>query len=172
VIPSPDKVARLASEKEAENLEFRRYLRQHHETDGLFYVVGQRVEAQVDCRQCGNCCHATRVNVSEAEIAAIAEFLSMPVEEVIRQYTEEDPRDHSRLLAQPRCGPCIFLDKGLCLVYEARPQVCREYPHLHTGHASLGSRLESLGRHAHICPILFGTFEEMKHVVGYHTRHH
>jgi Fe-S-cluster containining protein len=162
----------LAAEKEAENLEFRRYLRQHHEADGLFFVVAQRVEAQVDCRQCGNCCLETRVTVSEAEIAAIASFLGMPVSEVVRQYTEADAVEHSLLLAQPGGGACVFFDKGLCLVYEARPLACREFPHVDTGHASLGSRLESIGRHASICPILYGAFEEMKHVVGYHARHH
>lgn len=172
VIPSSAEVGQLAAEKEAENLEFRRYLKQHHGTDGLFFLVAQQVERQVDCRECGNCCRETRVTVSEAEIATIAEHLKMSVEEVRRQYTEVDVVEHSLLLAQPGGAACTFLDGRLCLIYEARPLACREFPHVHTGHASLGSRLSSIGRHVSICPILYAAMEEMKHVVGYHARHH
>ncbi len=108
------------------------------------------------------------VSVNAGEIAAIARYLGLEAEEVTRQYTLPDPENtHLRVLRSTRDG-CIFLDGTLCVVYEARPKTCRDFPHVALGTHSLGSRVSSLCRWASLCPIVFNAIESFKHLMGYH----
>lgn len=99
---------------------------------------------------------------------AIAEHLRLAPADVIRQYTVPDPEDSAgRVLRHTKAG-CIFLDGTLCMVYEARPRACRDFPHLGSGVRSLGSRLPSVFKRASICPIIFNVLESYKELIGYH----
>jgi len=153
--------------KRAENLEFRRYLSSHHFAVEQFQALAGEIRAQVDCTACANCCRCSTVTIRESEIAAIARYLRLEPEEVIRLYTEpgEDERG-SRTLRSGKDG-CLFLDGNLCMIYEARPKTCREFPHVAAGEHSLASRLSSLCRWASICPIIYNSLERCKHVAGW-----
>jgi Fe-S-cluster containining protein len=39
---------------------------------------------------------------------------------------------------------CVFLHGNHCKIYEARPEACRDFPHVAVGKHSLGSRQSSL----------------------------
>ena len=163
----------LTKGREAESLQFRRYVRNHHRDEESFRIIAREVEAQIDCTQCANCCRQTVVEVSDLEIARIAGYLRMESAEVIRLYTTtEDPDARGTRVLMNRSNGCTFLDGNLCLVYEARPEACRRFPHLVSGQRSLGSRMTSIYQRASYCPIVYNTLEAYKHLIGYHPRPH
>jgi Fe-S-cluster containining protein len=159
-------IRRLAETEERENLHFRRFLKSHHSSDRLFRRIAHDVEEQIDCKSCANCCRETRVNVCRTDIDTLARYLDMPHEQVVREYTILDPEDRETILRQTRDG-CVFLDGNLCMVYEARPRACREFPYLVSDQRSLGGRMSSVCKHACICPIVYNALEAYKHAVGY-----
>lgn len=167
------KIRSLTKGREAESLQFRRYVRNHHRDEESFRIIAREVEAQIDCTQCANCCRQTVVEVSDLEIARIAGYLRMESAEVIRLYTTtEDPDARGTRVLMNRSNGCTFLDGNLCLVYEVRPEACRGFPHLVSGQRSLGSRMTSIYQRASYCPIVYNTLEAYKHLIGYHPRPH
>lgn len=161
-----EEVRRLAREKEAENLAFRRYLHDHRRPEREFEEIARQVESAIDCTRCANCCRALEADITSAEGEAIAAHLGMPLEAVLRLYTVFDPHTGARTLAQ-RAGACVFLDSNLCLIYDARPRPCRDFPHTHPQGVSLGSRWPSVCRNAEHCPILYNALEQYKHRLGF-----
>jgi Fe-S-cluster containining protein len=161
-------IHRLTEIHRAENLAFQRHLNAHHVPDGPFRILSRTVAERIDCTACANCCRHTEVTLSDFDIAAIAEHLRLAPADVIRQYTVSDPEDSAgRVLRHTKDG-CIFLDGTLCMVYEARPRACRDFPHLGSGVRSLGSRLPSVFKRASICPIVYNVLESYKKLIGYH----
>ena len=168
VVTDLTEIRRLGTAKKAENLAFRRYLAGHHHPVEPFQILASQIQQQVDCTGCANCCRYSTVSVSAPEIAAIASHLDLEPEDVLRQYTTPDPENaHLRILRSTRDG-CIFLDGTLCMVYEARPKTCRDFPHVALGTHSLGGRVSSLCRWTSLCPIIYNAIEAYKHLVGYH----
>lgn len=93
--------------------------------DTLWYQDGLRFE----CTQCGNCCTGEPgfVWVDDAEIAALAERLEIPIEEMVGFYTK--PLHGKRSLREKANGDCVFFKEGEgCTVYELRPRQCRTWP--------------------------------------------
>ena len=156
----------LSEGAEQENLRFRRFLKARHFPDRLFHRIAQEVEQQIDCRTCANCCRETRVTVSPTDIEKVARFLCISPEEVAKQYTIRNSADGDTILLQVK-DECVFLDGNLCMIYEARPRACREFPYVASDHRSLGGRMASVCRHATICPIIYNTLEACKHAIGY-----
>jgi len=161
-------IRRLTAIHQAENLAFQRHLNAHHYPDGPFRILSRTVERQIDCTACANCCRRTEVSLSDLDIAAAARYLGIEPRDVIRQYTVPDPEDSTaRVLRHTKDG-CAFLDGNLCMVYEARPRACRDFPYLAVGARSLGSRMPSVFKRACICPIVYNVLESYKRLIGYH----
>jgi Fe-S-cluster containining protein len=81
------------------------------------------------CTRCGHCCTGEpgTVWVDDAELAAIAEHLGEPVEEVRALYTRWMSR--GRTLREKANGDCVFYDRVQgCTVYPVRPPQCRTWP--------------------------------------------
>jgi len=161
----------IAEAKAAENLDFQRFVRQHHGSAHLFREIALEVESKIDCRQCGACCRETYVDVTPAEIAAIAEYLGTSAENAAHEYTMIDPTDHHVILRHSG-GGCTFLDGNICMIYEARPGPCRHFPHIDSSSHTLGSRMESVTRRTGYCPIVYNTLEGYKRRLGYHYHPH
>ena len=81
------------------------------------------------CTRCGDCCTGEPgyVWVEEEHLAAIAQHLGEPLEEVRGLYTRATTR--GRTLREKGNGDCVFYDreKG-CTVYPVRPPQCRTWP--------------------------------------------
>ena len=161
-------VFRLGTAKAKENLDFRRHLSAKHQADKPFRILASEVQKQVDCRACANCCRHSVVPVSKLEIQTIAEYLGTTREAVTRLYTVPDPDAPALRILRSSTEGCVFLDGNLCIIYDARPKTCRDFPHIAVGTHSLGGRQSSLGRWATLCPIIFNALESYKHLTGFH----
>ena len=171
VVTDPAEVLRLGTAKAPENLEFRRYLAAHGVDEKPFQLIAGEVQTHIDCTSCANCCRYSIVSVSDREIETLAAHLGVTVDEASRTYTVPDPDAPSRrILASSRRG-CVFLSGNLCRIYNARPKVCRDFPHVAAGSHTLGTRPESHGRWAALCPIIYNAIEIYKHVTGFHPHH-
>ncbi|HNY41959.1 MAG TPA: YkgJ family cysteine cluster protein [Bryobacteraceae bacterium] len=169
MLTNPDELRRRAQEHSAEDLEFRRHVRDHHISDHPLRERVAELLGGIDCRECANCCRETRVPINEAEIRAIAAELKMTPWEARRLYTETG-EEAGEILIKQASDQCVFLDSGQCLVYGARPEPCRQFPAI-TLHADvLGNRMSSVCRQASICPVVYEALEEFKHTTGFHPR--
>ena len=161
-------VFRLGTAKVKENLAFRRYLSAHHYTDKAFQILASEVQQHVDCTACANCCRHSVVSVNKSEIENIAGHIGTTSEAVARLYTVPDPAAPALRILRNSLEGCVFLDGNLCMIYEARPETCRDFPYVAVGKHSLGGRPSSLARWAPLCPIIFNALERYKHLTGYH----
>jgi Fe-S-cluster containining protein len=86
-------------------------------------ALGQRIEAefraQIACRRgCDACCrHLSLFWVEGVALAQALDDLSEPVAERIRERARRASAD----------GPCPLLEGGACLLYAARPIICRTH---------------------------------------------
>jgi Fe-S-cluster containining protein len=89
------------------------------------------------CTLCGNCCSGPEgyVLVDDAEAAALAARLNLPLPEFLERFTR--PTSAGRSLTEKLShhgNDCVFLDResapgrALCSVYEIRPRQCRTWP--------------------------------------------
>jgi Fe-S-cluster containining protein len=167
VITDLAEIARQGMAKSAENLQFRRYLAAHHQPVEAFQAIAAEVQRLIDCTQCANCCRYSIVSVRAGEIARIAAHLGMDEAAVVEHFTAPDAESpRARTLVSGKHG-CVFLKDNRCSIYAARPEACRNFPHVAPGTHSLGGRLESHCRWAPLCPILYNALEEYKHLVGF-----
>jgi Fe-S-cluster containining protein len=165
-------IRRISEVEREENLDFRRYLKAHHCPEESFHILASEVESQIDCTQCANCCRELVVSVSAEEVQAIADWLHITEEDVLRLYTEPDPDGRKKRTLRSHEGGCVFLDKNLCMIYEVRPKCCRDFPHSALRERTLGGRMSSQFRRMSVCPIVFNAIEAYKHNVGFHARAH
>ena len=167
VVTDLAEIFRLGTEKAEENLAFRRYLASHRYPEKPFQILASEIQQQIDCTLCANCCKYSIVEVTAADIEQIARHLGATAKAVTDLYTVAgDEGGGSRVLKRTKQG-CVFLDGNLCMVYDARPSPCREFPHVAVGSHTLGGRHSSHGRWAALCPIIYNALEAYKKFTGY-----
>lgn len=164
-------VFRLGTAKAKENLAFRRHLSAHRQAENIFQILASEVQQEIDCKSCANCCRESSVTVNHGEIEAIAAHLRITADEVMRLHTEPDP-DGPALRTLRNTAGCVFLDGNLCMIYDARPNACRDFPHVAVGTHSLGGRPSSMGRWAALCPIIYNAMERYKKQSGFPSLPH
>lgn len=160
-------VFRLGTEKAEENLAFRRYLASHRYPEMPFQILASEIQQQIDCTACANCCKYSIVEVTAADIDQIARHLDVRAKSVTELYTVAAEEGGGRRILKSTEQGCIFLDGALCLIYDARPSPCREFPHVAVGSHTLGGRHSSHGRWAALCPIIYNALEAYKKATDY-----
>lgn len=103
-----------------------------------------------ECTQCGNCCTGSSgtVAVNDAEIAALAARLELTEARFRSRYTRVLADGSISLKEKPNYD-CVFYGRGHgCLVYEDRPQQCRDWPFW----KSVVDTPESWAEEARTCP--------------------
>lgn len=81
-----------------------------------------------ECRRCGFCCQGeSTVSLSPEEIARIATFLGISIQELHRDYLV---RRGKRIEMRTVEGHCIFYDaqESLCRIHPVKPDHCRQWP--------------------------------------------
>lgn len=95
-------------------------------SEAPWFAEGVRFSCVAGCRRC--CGGAPGdVWVTEDEIAAIAAFMKLSVEDFERSYVRRYASGKPSL-RERRNHDCILLDEKGCSVYSARPKQCRDYP--------------------------------------------
>lgn len=155
---NPDKIYRLAKEKEDENWDFRSFLKGCNDLtiDSIVHDLVKRVTSKIDCTKCGNCCVNIHPTLDNKDIKKMSKSLSISPESFNKEYVRID-RKGQYILNQT---PCPFLKNKKCTHYEARPSDCVSYPHLHKKEFIF--RLMGVIDNTFICPIVFNVYEALK----------
>lgn len=149
----------LAQEKQSENKNFFQKLKQKppKKLDYLVQELHQEAFNHIDCLTCANCCKTTGPLFTNTDIERIAKHLRLKPQLFIKQYLRID-EDKDYVLQQL---PCPFLaSDNYCLIYEARPKACREYPH--TDRKKIYQIADITINNTAICPIAYQVVEKMK----------
>ncbi|MEJ7606052.1 MAG: YkgJ family cysteine cluster protein [Bryobacteraceae bacterium] len=143
-------IRRLGEKKLPENERFRKYLKTHNFVERRLKKLGQEVEAQIDCTECANCCKVATTRLAERDIEKLSWSLRIKRAEFIRDYTDIS-HDEGVILKRTKDG-CVFLDGKQCTVYEVRPHICEDFPHVVKGDGSFLARMWDLKDRPAIVP--------------------
>lgn len=156
----------LGEKKRPENERFRRYLKSHDHSDRILRRIAEGIEEQIDCTQCANCCRVATVKIAARDVERLARHLRIAPAEFMARYTATS-EDEGAILLRTEAAGCVFLDGTACTVYDARPDICRRFPHLVRGSGSIASRMWQFIDRACYCPIVYNGLEAFKEETGF-----
>ncbi len=160
-ILDPQRIEKLAQEREEENWAFRTFLKgidmRSEELDALVHGLYRDISSQINCLDCANCCRSILPSLSPSDITDLASGLGVSKSELSQRYLTTRGDQNTRTF---NATPCPFLSGNQCTVYAFRPQACRSYPHLHK--RSFVHRLIQVVENCAVCPIVFNVYEELK----------
>ncbi|HEY7496731.1 MAG TPA: YkgJ family cysteine cluster protein [Candidatus Tectomicrobia bacterium] len=159
-------IQRAAAAQDAENRAFQTFVQvELAVSDRRLNTTVQETTAQVweqiDCRACANCCRTLQPVFRRAEVQRIAAYLGVTVEHLRVHHLRPDAAS-GKYITQDL--PCPFLDGNLCSIYEVRPAVCADYPHLQK---NFRSRLWQVFDNATVCPIVYNVLQRLKQSLGF-----
>ncbi len=151
-------IANFAASVEEENYEFSLFLEKFEVdvVDRKVFTLNNFVSEQIDCTACGNCCRSLIINVEDDDKQRLAAHLQMDEGIFNETYIETSYGGVSVF----NTIPCHFLSCNKCTVYEARPDGCRQFPHLDI--PGFNKRLFSIMDSYKRCPIVFNVVEKLK----------
>jgi uncharacterized protein len=157
----------LGEKKQVENEHFRRYLKRHNFPELKFRRIAEKIEDEIDCRACANCCRVAETDVTKRDIERLSKYLGLKPQAFVEQYTTASAFEQKEPILRRRENGCIFLEGNDCSIYEARPDTCRDFPHLIRGAGSFESRMWQMVDRATYCPIVYNSLEEFKGIVKF-----
>ncbi len=156
-----DKIRKLAQGKEAENWEFRAFLKNcalsAKQIDLMVQQLYQKVRLEIDCKVCMNCCKELQPVLDEEDIQNLAEGTGITIIQLKKQYLTRTQLESGYIF---RGKPCPFLKANQCVCYQYRPKDCVTFPHLSKG--GFVFRLIEMIENSSICPIVFNVCELLK----------
>jgi uncharacterized protein len=148
------------AKKENQNFYRRLKLKSPKNLDNLFHAAHDEIFESTDCLACANCCKTTSPIFYQRDIERAAKACRIKPGEFIDKYLKID-EDNDYVLRQ---SPCAFLDSdNMCLIYEDRPNACREYPH--TNRKKIQQILDLTYRNTLICPAVLRITENIKKII-------
>ncbi len=159
-------IKRLGEQKRPENERFRKHLKTHAFNEKRMRQTAEEIESQIDCTVCANCCKNATVKLLDRDIEKLAKFLRVKTSQFLRDYTQQDEEQGTVLKFEEGKG-CVFLNGNDCTVYEARPQICVDFPHLVRGNGTIPFRMWQFIDRATYCPIVYNALEAYKEMTGF-----
>lgn len=162
----PSSVHAAARKKETENLKFRTFLKNHADCDELdqqFLQLHNELFSGYDCCRCANCCKAFSPVLQENELGAIASFLGLTEQALIKKYFIRSSEGYVI------DAPCCFLgENGKCAIQERKPTVCGDFPY--TDKPERMGSLHGVMSFAEQCPVVFEIVERLKIIYCFKPR--
>jgi len=125
--------------------------------DEVFEKHHDKAFETIDCLTCANCCKTTSPIFTPRDIERLSKRFKLKIAVFIERYLHLD-QDNDYVL---NAAPCPFLDaENYCLVYEDRPNACREYPH--TNRKKMYQILDLTFKNTFVCPAVYQVVEEVK----------
>lgn len=149
----------MSLNKAKENKAFLTRLRKKKPKDLDAVTHDAHVDAfeKIDCLECANCCKSISPIIIDRDIDKIARHLKMKRPEVMDQYFVQD-EDNDYVFKET---PCPFLmPDNYCMIYEARPRACKEYPH--TDRKRFYQILNLTYKNTFVCPAVNEVVETLK----------
>jgi Fe-S-cluster containining protein len=160
-------IRREGEKKVAENERLRRHMKTHDFSDRRLRRIAEEIEDQIDCRACANCCKVAETDLTRRDIERLAKHMRITPQKFIDTYTTSSVQEENEIILRRNEHGCIFLDGNDCLIYEFRPDTCRDFPHLVRGAGSIESRMWQMPDRATYCPIVYNAMEAWKEEVGF-----
>lgn len=138
-----------AKSRKEENVKFFQKIKSNSlkSLDTRFHVYHEEVFQEINCLDCANCCKTTSPIFYDKDVERAASFLKIKAVDFETKYLKQDEEGDLVL----KSSPCSFLmDDNKCLIYEARPKACREYPH--TNRKRMHQILDLTLKNSTICP--------------------
>ena len=136
-------------------------MKSHDHSDWILRRIAERIEEQIDCTQCANCCRVATARVTERDVERLAKSLRIKPARVMADFVVESEEEGYVLRRDEQSG-CVFLNGNECTVYEARPESCQRFPHVVRGNGSIASRMWEFVDRACYCPIVYNSLEAFK----------
>lgn len=120
--------------KSDENNCMRNYQDLVRRVDALCDAIGARLEGHLACRKgCDACClHLSLFPVEAVAVAQAVKNLPKLQQQKLRERAKNAPHD----------GPCPLLEDHVCLIYQARPMICRTHGLPILSHIEGGSQVD------------------------------
>lgn len=97
--------------------------------------MGKRPRVLYNCKKCpAYCCSYPRIIVEKEDLERLASFFGLTRKAARKKFTKKGEEKGERVLRHQKDetygSVCRFLDPDSrrCTVYEARPEICRDYP--------------------------------------------
>jgi len=146
--------------KENETFYRRLKLKSPKNLDEVVHQLHEEVFEHTDCLSCANCCKTTSPIFYERDVERAAKAVKLKPGEFTDKYLKRD-EDGDLVF---RIAPCPFLDaENYCLIYESRPNACREYPH--TDRKKIQQILDLTYKNTMICPAVLEITERIKKIL-------
>jgi uncharacterized protein len=125
--------------------------------DNIVHSLHYEAFEKIDCLECANCCKSISPAVKNVDIERLAKYLKIKPSALVESYFYLDNEGDYVF----RETPCPFLlPDNYCMVYDARPKACREYPH--TDRRRFIQLLNITKKNTEICPAVYYIVEELK----------